>query len=158
MSASPSSAPAQDQPRQALCRATCMSSLCFGNVSCLGTARSGSPGPVQLAEGTKLGATGCAKPGLSPAQLILAPNPFPLPWGPALQQEELQLSAQQCGQMKELLLPEPSGSSGAPVCCCLPAQAPCQTLAGSAHAAPALPPESTLLTTVHELLAHHVTS
>lgn len=60
--------------------------------------------------------------------------------------------------MKELLLPEPSGSSGAPVCCCLPAQAPCQTLAGSAPAAPALSPETALLTTAHELFAHHFTS
>lgn len=68
-----------------------------------------------------------------------------------------QLSAQQCSQMKELLLPEPSGNSGAPVRCCLPAQAPCQTLAGSVHAAPALSPETALLTTV-ELFAHHITS
>lgn len=69
-----------------------------------------------------------------------------------------QLRAQQCSWMKELLLPEPSRNSGAPVCFCLPAQAPCQTLAGSAHAAPALSPETFLLATAHELLAHHITS
>lgn len=83
MSASPSSAPAQDQPRQALCRATCMSSLCFGNVSCLGTARSGSPGPVQLAEGTKLGATGLCQGRTKPCSTDTGSKPLPTSLGPS---------------------------------------------------------------------------
>ena len=74
-----------------------------------------------------------------------------------LQQEGLAAElahARQRGRMKAVLLPEPSGSSRAPACCCLPVQAPCQTLAGSAHAAPPVSPETALLTTAHELLTH----